>query len=42
MAQQVFVCEDIEMKDGDVRIIREDRIEVRVYRHDRLGEHLAM
>ena len=34
MAQQVFVCNEIEMKDGDVRIIRQDRIEVGVYRHD--------
>jgi nitrite reductase/ring-hydroxylating ferredoxin subunit len=25
MAQQVFVCNEIEMKDGDVRIIRQDR-----------------
>ena len=30
---QVFVCNDIDMKDGDVRIIRQDRIEVGVYRH---------
>ena len=34
MAQQVFVCKEIEMKDGDVRIVRQDRIEVGVYRHD--------
>ena len=34
MAQQIFVCNDIEMKDGDVRIVRQDRIEVGVYRHD--------
>jgi nitrite reductase/ring-hydroxylating ferredoxin subunit len=34
MAQQVFVCHEIEMKDGDVRIIRQDRIEVGVYRHE--------
>jgi nitrite reductase/ring-hydroxylating ferredoxin subunit len=33
MAQQVFVCKDIEMKDGDVRIIRQDKVEVGVYRH---------
>ena len=32
MAQQVFVCNEIEMKDGDVRIVRQDRIEVGVYR----------
>ena len=30
---QVFVCKDIEMKDGDVRIIRQDKLEVGVYRH---------
>jgi nitrite reductase/ring-hydroxylating ferredoxin subunit len=30
---QVFVCKDIEMKDGDVRIIREGKVEVGVYRH---------
>lgn len=34
MAQQVFVCKDIEMKDGDVRIIYQDKFEVGVYRHD--------
>jgi nitrite reductase/ring-hydroxylating ferredoxin subunit len=34
MAQQVFVCNEIEMKDGDVRIVRQDRIEVGVYRHE--------
>src|ERR1700754_5159191 len=34
MAQQVFVCKDIEMKDGDVRIIRQDKVEVGVYRHE--------
>ena len=34
MAQQVFVCKDIEMKDGDVRIIHQDKFEVGVYRHD--------
>ena len=33
MAQQVFVCKDIEMKDGDVRIVREGKVEVGVYRH---------
>jgi nitrite reductase/ring-hydroxylating ferredoxin subunit len=33
MAQQVFVCKDMEMKDGDVRIVREGRVEVGVYRH---------
>ncbi len=33
MSQQVFVCKDIEMKDGDVRIIREGKVEVGVYRH---------
>jgi nitrite reductase/ring-hydroxylating ferredoxin subunit len=30
---QVFVCNEIEMKDGDVRIIRQDRVEVGVYRY---------
>jgi nitrite reductase/ring-hydroxylating ferredoxin subunit len=30
---QVFVCKDIEMKDGDVRIVRQGKIEVGVYRH---------
>jgi nitrite reductase (NADH) small subunit len=30
---QVFVCNDIEMKDGDVRIVRQDKVEVGVYRH---------
>jgi len=35
MAQsQVFVCNDLEMKDGDVRIVRQDRVEIGVYRHD--------
>ena len=34
MAQQVFVCKDIEMKDCDVRIIHQDKFEVGVYRHD--------
>jgi nitrite reductase (NADH) small subunit len=33
MAEQVFVCKDIEMKDGDVRIVRQDKIEVGVYRY---------
>ncbi len=33
MAQQVFVCKDIEMKDGDVRIVREGKVEVGVYRY---------
>jgi nitrite reductase/ring-hydroxylating ferredoxin subunit len=30
---QVFVCTEVEMQDGDVRIVRQDRIEVGVYRH---------
>jgi nitrite reductase/ring-hydroxylating ferredoxin subunit len=30
---QVFVCNEIEMKDGDVRIVRQERIEVGVYRY---------
>jgi len=30
---QVFVCKDFEMKDGDVRIVRQDKTEVGVYRH---------
>ncbi len=29
----VFVCNELEMKDGDVRIVRQDRIEVGVYRY---------
>ncbi len=31
---QVFVCNEFEMKDGDVRIVRQDRTEVGIYRHD--------
>jgi nitrite reductase (NADH) small subunit len=31
---EVFVCKDIEMKDGDVRIVRQERVEIGVYRHD--------
>ena len=30
---QVFVCKDIEMKDGDVRIVHQNRTEIGVYRH---------
>jgi nitrite reductase/ring-hydroxylating ferredoxin subunit len=30
---QVFVCSELEMKDGDVRIVRQDRVEVGIYRH---------
>jgi nitrite reductase/ring-hydroxylating ferredoxin subunit len=30
---EVFVCKDIEMKDGDVRIVRQGRTEVGVYRY---------
>jgi len=30
---QIFVCRDIEMRDGDVRIVRQDRLEIGVYRH---------
>ena len=30
---QVFVCNELEMKDGDVRIVRQERIEVGVYRY---------
>jgi nitrite reductase/ring-hydroxylating ferredoxin subunit len=30
---QVFVCNEFEMKDGDVRIVRQDRHEVGVYRY---------
>ena len=30
---ELFVCKDIEMKDGDVRIIRHNRLEVGVYRY---------
>src|SRR3954447_24603568 len=31
---QVFVCKDMDMKDGDVRIVRQDKVEVGVYRHE--------
>src|ERR1700744_5095257 len=31
---QVFVCSELEMKDGDVRIVRQDKVEVGIYRHD--------
>ena len=30
---QIFVCDDDEMKDGDIRIVRQDRLEVGVYRY---------
>ena len=30
---QIFVCKDKEMRDGDVRIVRQDRLEIGVYRH---------
>jgi nitrite reductase/ring-hydroxylating ferredoxin subunit len=30
---QIFVCKDKEMRDGDVRIVRQDRVEIGVYRH---------
>jgi nitrite reductase/ring-hydroxylating ferredoxin subunit len=30
---QLFVCDDNEMKDGDVRIVRQERLEIGVYRH---------
>ena len=30
---QIFVCKDVEMRDGDVRILRQDRLEIGVYRH---------
>jgi len=30
---QIFVCKDKEMQDGDVRIVRQDRLEIGVYRH---------
>ncbi len=30
---QIFVCKDVEMHDGDVRIVRQDRLEIGVYRH---------
>src|SRR5882762_1326592 len=30
---QVFVCRNTEMKDGDVRIVRQNKTEVGVYRH---------
>ena len=37
---QVFVCSELEMKDGDVRIVRQDRFEVGVYRH--AGSYLRL
>jgi nitrite reductase (NADH) small subunit len=30
---EVFVCNDKDMRDGDVRIVRQDRLEIGVYRH---------
>ena len=30
---QIFVCKDIEMKDGDVRIVHKDKLEIGVYRY---------
>ena len=30
---QLFVCKESEMKDGDIRILRQDRLEIGVYRH---------
>ncbi len=30
---EIFVCPDSEMKDGEVRIVRQGRTEVGVYRH---------
>ena len=30
---EIFVCKDSEMKDGDIRILRQDRLEVGLYRH---------
>ena len=30
---QIFVCDDKDMRDGDVRIVRQDRLEIGVYRH---------
>jgi nitrite reductase/ring-hydroxylating ferredoxin subunit len=34
MAQEIFVCKEAEMKDGDVRILRQDKLEVGIYRYD--------
>jgi nitrite reductase (NADH) small subunit len=31
--REIFVCKDVEMRDGDVRIVRQDRLEIGVYRH---------
>lgn len=36
---QIFVCNDADMKDGDVRIVKQDKLEIGVYRHD--GEFYA-
>ena len=30
---QIFVCDDGDMKDGDIRIVRQDRLEIGVYRY---------
>src|SRR5213082_1012857 len=30
---EIFVCREIEMNDGDVRIVRQNRAEIGVYRH---------
>ena len=30
---EIFVCPESEMKDGDIRIVRQGRTEVGVYRH---------
>ncbi|HWG06288.1 MAG TPA: Rieske (2Fe-2S) protein, partial [Beijerinckiaceae bacterium] len=30
---QIFVCDNGDMKDGDIRIVRQDRLEIGVYRY---------
>ena len=30
---QIYVCSEKDMRDGDVRIVRQDRLEIGVYRH---------
>ena len=30
---EVFVCRDDEMKDGDIRILRQENTEIGIYRH---------
>jgi nitrite reductase/ring-hydroxylating ferredoxin subunit len=36
---ELFVCADTELKDGDVRIVQQGRLEIGVYRH--AGQYYA-